>query len=134
MGEVKIEVVIIGMAGGGGATHVAFETGTLSSLEQKKDQILIVAGGGGGSTGSNGYYCGGDGGGTTGGVAVHRSSWWWNTPAGGGTQDAGGKAYNDWQGDTGTFGQGGGSDWGCRRRRRLVWRCWSKVFQGQFGQ
>ncbi len=34
---------------GGGATHIARETGLLSSLSDNKDSILIVAGGGGGA-------------------------------------------------------------------------------------
>ena len=36
-------------ASGGGATHIATETGLLSTFSAKKDKVLIVAGGGGGS-------------------------------------------------------------------------------------
>jgi hypothetical protein len=38
-------------AGGGGATHVASQTGTLNSLVNAKSSVYIVAGGGGGGTG-----------------------------------------------------------------------------------
>ena len=47
-------------AGGGGATHIAFESGLLKDLSDKRDQVLIVAGGGGGSSWS---YTAGAGGG-----------------------------------------------------------------------
>lgn len=40
---------------GGGATHIALQSGLLSSLESKKDSILLVAGGGGGSGDDNEY-------------------------------------------------------------------------------
>lgn len=40
---------------GGGATHIALQSGLLSSLEQNKDSILLVAGGGGGSGEDNEY-------------------------------------------------------------------------------
>ena len=40
---------------GGGATHIALQSGLLSSLESKKDSILLVAGGGGGSGEDNEY-------------------------------------------------------------------------------
>jgi len=53
--------------GGGGATHIALETGLLSNLENKRNSILIIAGGGGGLTstihsipGSGGGYVGSD--------------------------------------------------------------------------
>ena len=42
-------VFMIG-SGGGGATHVAFSSGTLSDFENKKDDLIIAAGGGGGDT------------------------------------------------------------------------------------
>ena len=42
---------------GGGATHIALQSGLLSSLESKKDSILLVAGGGGGS-GEDDEYAG----------------------------------------------------------------------------
>ena len=38
-------------SGGGGATHIALNSGLLSSLENYKNQILIVSGGGGGISG-----------------------------------------------------------------------------------
>lgn len=37
------------VSGGGGATHIAFSSGLLSTLSGKIDNILIVAGGGGGA-------------------------------------------------------------------------------------
>lgn len=40
---------------GGGATHIALQSGILSSLESKKDSILLVAGDGGGSGEDNEY-------------------------------------------------------------------------------
>lgn len=40
-----------GGAGGGGATHMATETGLLDSLSSKRTNIIIVAGGGGGISG-----------------------------------------------------------------------------------
>ena len=62
----------IGSAGGGGATHIATESGLLSTLKKTQENILIVAGGGGGATpapvisgsgggisGGNGYVCNG---------------------------------------------------------------------------
>lgn len=42
---------LLGGSGGGGATHIAFCSGKLSTLEEKLNQILIVAGGGGGTVG-----------------------------------------------------------------------------------
>ena len=42
-------------ASGGGATHIAYSSGELNSLVNKRDDIIIVAGGGGG-TGYNSAY------------------------------------------------------------------------------
>ena len=44
------------VTGGGGATHIATNSGELSSLEESKDSIAIVAGGGGGMYIFNGDY------------------------------------------------------------------------------
>lgn len=41
---------------GGGATHIATETGTLSSLSSNTSAVLIAAGGAGGSGNGQGYY------------------------------------------------------------------------------
>ena len=103
---------------GGGATHIATETGVLSSLESNQGSILIVAGGGGGSykKNSSNYGYGGAGGGTTGlgssNVVSERSQ---IIHATGGTQNSGGTYgiyYNSsYKGlgelSNGSFGQGG---------------------------
>lgn len=54
--------------GGGGATHIALDSGILKSFESKKQKLLLVAGGGGGgySRGIFAYRDGGNGGGTSG--------------------------------------------------------------------
>lgn len=59
---------------GGGATHMAYNSGTLASLENNKSSVIIVAGGGGGcgdnDYGSGVYYSGGCGGGYIGGYST----------------------------------------------------------------
>ena len=89
--------------GGGGATHIALKSGTLSTLNNDIDKILIVAGGGGGASESNDV--GGHGGGSVGsrGIGNHAGA--------GGTQLVGGlygygESINS-SGTAGTFGQGG---------------------------
>ena len=81
---------------GGGATHIATQTGLLSELEENKESILIVAGGGGGGNWDPGTasYCGsgGAGGGTSGEKGGSSGL--------GGTQSAGGS-------NGGLFGLGG---------------------------
>lgn len=79
---------------GGGATHISFSDGLLSTLGSNKDSLLLVAGGGGGSASIyrafNGYKrgSGGNGGGSSGenGVVVYGR---YSTPTGG-TQNSGG--------------------------------------------
>ena len=82
---------------GGGATHIALESGTLYDLSEKIDSILIVAGGGGGAErtvgGSGGGYIGSSGSGS----GYSRGT--------GGTQTEGGLAGGN--GTNGIFGQGG---------------------------
>ena len=82
---------------GGGATHIALESGTLYDLSEKIDSILIVAGGGGGAErtvgGSGGGYIGSSGSGS----GYSRGT--------GGTQTEGGLAGGN--GTDGIFGQGG---------------------------
>ncbi len=94
------------VASGGGATHIAKETGLLSSLSDKKDEILIVAGGGGGSfSRSARTSIGGSGGGITGANAS-------TCPNGGATQLAGGTKCGNGGNSAGTFGTGGdGQSW-----------------------
>lgn len=60
-----------GAGSGGGATHISFESGVLSSLSNKKDKVIMVSGGGAGAaqccdgynkiTGSGGGFIGGTG-------------------------------------------------------------------------
>ena len=44
-------------ASGGGATHIAYSSGELNSLVNKRDDIIIVAGGGGGTGYNSAYGC-----------------------------------------------------------------------------
>jgi len=58
--------------GGGGATHIATQTGTLYSLKNYRNQVLIVAGGGSGAYGySNKWWHGNGGGGYIGGYSYN---------------------------------------------------------------
>ena len=84
---------------GGGATHISFRTGLLSSLSSYKADILIVAGGGGGG----GYFRGGwgHGGGMIGARANNASG---GTQTTGGTTSGSGIGIN---GSSGSFGAGG---------------------------
>lgn len=96
-------------AGGGGASHIAFTSGVLLSLENNKDSIIIVAGGGGGGS----YYgAGSSGGGMSGnGYTADNGS---SVP---GTQTSGyafgvgedGVSFNSGQGGAGSGYYGGGS-------------------------
>lgn len=104
-------------ASGGGATHIASQTGQLSSLSSNVNTIYIVAAGGGGasaricSTSDWHKSSGGNGGGIKGGSPkVFDNSGWTYTYPGGGSQTAGGSAglQNNESGATaGTFGKGG---------------------------
>ena len=124
-------------SGGGGATHIALESGVLSSLSSDIDKILIVAGGGGGShddTDAYGYSTiGGSGGGYIGGSIVQTGICTNNCTSysypSGGTQSNGGLGVISWSsgatsssqyvgyfgvGATGTnsYGGGGGGFYG----------------------
>ena len=83
-----------GAGGGGGATHIATQSGLLSTLENNKDSVIIVAGGGGGYAV---YGCstsiGGSGGGHYGAPLEY-----------GGTQTSGGPTSGQ---AAGSFGKGG---------------------------
>lgn len=106
---------------GGGATHIAFKSGVLSSLSEDIDEILIVAGGGGGSCywynagNNNSVAIGGSGGGYIGGtgktVSYKINSSSFGGEGQGGTQEqggAGGKAKASWMTPpAGSFGRGG---------------------------
>ncbi len=60
----RLKSAALSSAGGGGATHIATESGVLNTLKNKKDKIIIVAGGGGGATPA--YVYSGHGGGISG--------------------------------------------------------------------
>ena len=106
---------------GGGATHIATESGILSSLESKQSSILIVAGGGGGAGTNVVLDCasGGAGGGISGNDATpHRDFPLQGEYNGlGATQTEGGSCYtsdSSWMPYCyyGTFGQGGSANYG----------------------
>ena len=88
---------------GGGATHIALQTGILSALSSAKDKVLLVAGGGGGGGYESSSFTstGGHGGGTSGGNGTTTNSSY--TTGKGGSQTAGGAGYQG----AGSFGQGG---------------------------
>jgi prepilin-type N-terminal cleavage/methylation domain-containing protein len=94
------------VSGGGGATHIALESGLLSDLSGKTDKILIVAGGGGGgyAHSSSGYEgIGGDAGGASGVAGSYNSG---GCPGTGGTQSSGGNGCGA-TASYGKFGLGG---------------------------
>ena len=91
-------------ASGGGATHIALETGLLTAFENNQSKVLIVAGGGGGAsaryypnTSSSYGSSGGQGGGTSGGGNAFG-------------QGQNGEAAVD-DGGSGTYQRGGGGGW-----------------------
>ena len=97
---------------GGGATHIAFTTGTLNTLSATPSNVIIVAGGGGGagSYGAGDEGDGGSGGGYFGGHGLFNGSTTgdsYSYTGSGGTQSAGGATVNypDTQPD-GLFGKG----------------------------
>lgn len=93
--------------GGGGATHIATQSGTLETLADKKYSVLIVAGGGGGSGGhdTSAYASSGGGFQTKPGYDGHHNS---NTGYNGtgANQSQGGYAYNCGTGSRAGFGKG----------------------------
>ena len=107
--------------GGGGATHIALDSGLLNEFEDKKELIAIVAGAGGGidhyNRGSNGGHGGGFTGGYGQGFDAGVQSWTApgalyvrGTP---GTQTQGGRSAGFGFGGTSTnnHGGGGGGGW-----------------------
>ncbi len=96
---------------GGGATHIATESGLLSTFSDKLTNLLIVAAGGGGGamTSTSSYGIGGSGGGFTGVANSPVGNTYKNT---GGTQSSGGTSGTGKY--SGSFGQGGSSSsyWG----------------------
>ena len=104
--------------GGGGATHIATMSGTLSTLENYKNNIIIVSGGGGGTYGffNTNYSSGGGYIGVAGQTDVpkYKTDGFYT---GGGSQNGPGKSFhNERSGQFGTgkvefahgFGGGGG--------------------------
>ena len=98
---------------GGGATHIAMDSGLLSDLSThaSDDRILIVSGAGGGAAyGDNQNFLGGHAGGYIGNNGQYKSSD--NSTYGyGGTQTSGGSyyAFSGWVTNPGSFGAGGSS-------------------------
>lgn len=90
--------------GGGGATHIAYRTGILTSLSSDRGNILIVAGGGGGSS-SNGLAYGGSGGGISGSDGINTCSGR-NEIGTGANQTTPGYSYLN-TAKKGSFGKGG---------------------------
>ena len=89
------------VSGGGGATHIAIETGSLKTFETKIDKLLIIAAGGGAGafqTTSN-YGIGGSGGGFNGVKSTNVGNSYTSTGA---TQTGSGEGYYP-----GKFGLGG---------------------------
>lgn len=87
---------------GGGATHIAFASGLLSSLSDNRESVIIVAGGGGGGNAQGVLYSGNGyrGGGESGESGPS------STSGKGGTQTEGGDADASF-GKGGTTGGGG---------------------------
>lgn len=88
---------------GGGATHAAFSSGELYTLENSVDKIIIVSGGGGGEDACPGWETAPETivSGSAGGFKGVDSCF---EPGYGGTQSNGGSGYNN-----GVFGKGGDS-------------------------
>jgi len=106
---------------GGGASHIAFQSGLLNSFSSKTAQLLLVASGGGGAgnwPGNSIQAQGGNGGGITGnnGAPSQNGDGWYGL---GGTQSSGGlyikssTIYNRCPPNAGSFGQGGDSSKDC---------------------
>ena len=98
-------------ASGGGATHIALNSGLLTtfSSNENRPNLLIVAAGGGGAGHENVGYVGGSAGGYVGSTGTSRSGGNPSAQAGqGGTQSSGGYGapYGSTGGYSGTFGKG----------------------------
>ena len=96
--------------GGGGATHIAKATGTLSSVSS--GNVVIVAGGGGGAGSNNSDTAhGGHGGGTSGGDDRYTGNGTHGSGGGGGKYNTGGVKGNrtgySTVGTNGSYGAGG---------------------------
>ena len=93
---------LTGGYGGGGATHIASESGLLSTFSSKLSNVLIIAGGGGGKGAAG---AGGNGGGINGGSGVDGACS--NKAGGGATQTSGGSCVDGSWCNNGSFGTGG---------------------------
>ena len=94
------------VSSGGGATHIALDSGLLNTFSTKTNRLIIVAGGGGGSAfqTDNDYGIGGSGGGYIGsnGTSSVSSEYYGS----GGTQSSGGIGYKGGNNsNNGLFGQ-----------------------------
>ena len=97
---------------GGGATHIAIQSGLLSNLENSRDDILIVSGGGAGTSAhaeGGGFCFGGNGGGYIGNSGYTYHNDYDGNIGSGGTQTSGfnfgnGESFKD----STTAGAGGG--------------------------
>lgn len=97
---------------GGGATHIALESGVLADFKENRDVVLMVAGGAGGSTANNdGLSCGGSGGGFKGGDGEGILNGVGGSQTAGGVHGGGGIGafYED---RTSDFGLGGNAESG----------------------
>ena len=98
---------------GGGATHIATQSGLLKNLSSNKSSILIVSGGGGGTSYQSGPYTGsgGSGGGYIGNNGTNTQTNWvygsGGTQTSGGASGGGNKVNNEDRGTDGSFGAGG---------------------------
>lgn len=98
---------------GGGATHIATQSGLLKNLSSNKSSILIVSGGGGGTSYQSGPYTGsgGSGGGYIGNNGTNTKTNYvygsGGTQTSGGASGGGNKVNNEDRGTDGSFGAGG---------------------------
>ena len=95
---------------GGGATHIALESGVLADFKENRDAVLMVAGGAGGSTANNsGLSCGGSGGGFKGGDGEGILNGVGGSQTTGGVHGGGGIGAF-YEGRTSDFGLGGNAE------------------------
>ena len=93
---------LAGGNGGGGATHIASQSGLLSTFSSKLANVLIVSGGGGGKGAAG---AGGNAGGISGNSGVDGACS--NKAGGGASQTSGGSCVDSSWCNNGSFGTGG---------------------------
>ena len=93
---------LAGGYGGGGATHIASQSGLLSTFSSKLANVLIVSGGGGGKGAAG---AGGNAGGISGNSGVDGACS--NKAGGGASQTSGGSCVDSSWCNNGSFGTGG---------------------------